>query len=612
MKSGDVLADRWRLETVLQTRDGIARWRATDQHSGTDVEVLSLTPGRSSDADRRAFLETHRIMRDSEVEGTVPTIALHPGDPGPFAVRPALSSQTLADLRAPLDAHIVAAIGVALLPAVAASGGASRGALLMSDVALDEDGRSVLAFRGTPLNQVIRGTTRAVAPEVLAGRGPDAASGLFGLGVALYRLATGREPDLGKAGVPPAPPSAVRHGVPAALDDGILRLLSSDPSERAGALPSLQEAAGDTVHPDLRGYAKPAAVLGEVKVTTSRSSSATNGRSARHETPRAMAMVPHQTLKGLDPEQRHAIAGATEVSLDVIDQVVARQWPLVVGGFPLRAEAVRESRRLTELSGVPVHAGVAGAGRALWLPLIATLAIGAPLALVTLGLMIAQVWWLAVPMAGALAIDVVIAAATWLWLRSRATDWSNANEAWRLVADHRDQRETYGLKPVSDDLAALRRQLAQAELPPAAASDLRSVLKEVDARIDALHERAEAASGALRQVDSAGLETRLGLLQGKAGLTEAETAERDRLSRILADLDDVKGRQRSVHEEASRLRDALAEVAAVLGQLGDEVSDDALAALGKGARHIEAAARPSEREELRQRQLAQRQAERNS
>jgi len=590
MRAGDELGGRFRLEAPLPTPDGVARFRATDLQSGREVEVLSLGAARSNADDRRAFRDVHREMRGARAGSAVPTIAVEHAETEAWAARPRLAEPTLADLAGPLEAEIVAAIGARLLPAVTGSGAATRGALLPTDIALDEAGRPVLAPRGAPLNQVVRGTTRAVAPEVLAGGPPDAASGLYGLGVALYRLATGREPTLGTSGAPPAPPSAVRHGIPPALDRAILALLSSDPAARAGALPLLQEVAGGRPASELERFVRARANLGEVNVTVSPSSSSRpGGPTRRREVPRAMVIVPHRELSRLDPGARHAAAGLAGVSLDVVDEAIDERLPLVISGHALQVEAERDAASWRERAGVPTAAGVADAGRAMWLPLLAAVAIGLPLGLLTLVLALFGGLSLAVPAGLAFAADVAFGVATWLIVQRRAADWGRSSEAWRLVTDHRRSRTELGLGPVSEDLAALRRQLAAADLPPAAASDLRSVLKEVDERITALAARAEASAGALRQVDATGLRARLGVLLGVTEPDRDQVAERDRLARIIADLDEVSALRDAVATEASRLRDALAEVATVLGRVGDD--DDAIADLGRGARRVEEAVR---------------------
>src|SRR5437899_6054390 len=87
------------------------------------------------------------------------------------------------------------------------------------------------------------GTAPYLAPEVIQGHPSSARSDLYGLGVILFRMVTGKLPFDG-AGAEAvmyrilnseAPvPSSVRQGVPPQLDDITLRLLEKDPHARYG------------------------------------------------------------------------------------------------------------------------------------------------------------------------------------------------------------------------------------------------------------------------------------------------------------------------------------------------------------------------------------------
>jgi serine/threonine protein kinase len=92
----------------------------------------------------------------------------------------------------------------------------------------------------TGVNLVV-GTPAYVAPEQARGETADARSDLFSLGIVLYRMATGEFPargrDLASRGPGPsqerpASPDEINPGVPPALAELILQLLSSSPSLR--------------------------------------------------------------------------------------------------------------------------------------------------------------------------------------------------------------------------------------------------------------------------------------------------------------------------------------------------------------------------------------------
>ena len=95
------------------------------------------------------------------------------------------------------------------------------------------------------------GTAPYMAPEQLFGRGVDARTDLFALGVVLYQMATGEVPFSGRNIVEvlqavstkaPVPPSRLDPELPAALDELILRLLAKEPAGRYASAAAVREA----------------------------------------------------------------------------------------------------------------------------------------------------------------------------------------------------------------------------------------------------------------------------------------------------------------------------------------------------------------------------------
>lgn len=149
------------------------------------------------------------------------------------------------------------------------------------NVRCTEDGRAKLLDFGMlstmGISHEVVGTLPSIAPEMLLGLPMDGRADLFGLGALAFWLLTGRHPqrirnldDLMRNGrrPPPAPSSLVRE-LPAALDDLVLSLLSSEPLgrpshaaeviERLGAIAELPAA------PELeaaRGYVRSAVLVG--------------------------------------------------------------------------------------------------------------------------------------------------------------------------------------------------------------------------------------------------------------------------------------------------------------------------------------------------------------
>lgn len=97
------------------------------------------------------------------------------------------------------------------------------------------------------------GTAGYMAPEQAHGERIDARADLYALGCILYQCVVGQAPFWAAnqvellrlhALVPPVPPGALLDGVPAALDDLILRMLAKNPRDRVGYATDVAEALG--------------------------------------------------------------------------------------------------------------------------------------------------------------------------------------------------------------------------------------------------------------------------------------------------------------------------------------------------------------------------------
>jgi len=109
-------------------------------------------------------------------------------------------------------------------------------------------------FEGITATAAFLGTPDYVAPEMIEGHGTEPRSDLYGLGLILFELLTGRPAFSGDSAYailkkhctaePPAP-SSLRRGVPPPLDELVLRLLRKDPDERPASAEELVVALRD-------------------------------------------------------------------------------------------------------------------------------------------------------------------------------------------------------------------------------------------------------------------------------------------------------------------------------------------------------------------------------
>jgi len=96
-------------------------------------------------------------------------------------------------------------------------------------------------FDGLTVTGAFLGTPDYVAPEIAEGKGADARSDLYSLGVVFYELLTGQKPFVGQTPFEtlrkhcndaPTPPSVIAPGIPRELEAIILKLLNKRPEDR--------------------------------------------------------------------------------------------------------------------------------------------------------------------------------------------------------------------------------------------------------------------------------------------------------------------------------------------------------------------------------------------
>jgi hypothetical protein len=548
--------------------------------TGRPGEALVLGGDASPDA-RRRFAERHRALAGLRSAHLCQTLEVFEEASRVVVVRQPTEDATLADASLPLRGDLVAAIGARLATAVQDAGPHLPSAVFLHDIALDDHGQPIFAPLAIEPSDIGRDTLGQVAPEAFKDAPPDADAALYGLGAVLYQLCTSHALSSRADGSvpPPVPASSRRHGLPEALDRALATLLDATPEARRGALPWLQEAAGDL--DDLRPSTRTSRAggrTGEVVYT----SVGPSGRDRRSlQAPAAFVVVSAEAYQRLSPAVRTLAQGLAGVGARFADHHTAEGHPLVLSTAGGRAAAGAEARRLLDAHGLDTEAssggGVPGA-----VPFLVGLGIAAVPAFI--GLLVLMVGWFLVSFAlfAVAALLVVLAALGGRRLGRGRREGARAIEAHELQLTHRAERSPDGrLDAAWDRIARLRVQLAtQDHLPSPAEADLRTALKETEDRLEGIAASVRVSGGSLEHVDASGLRTRLAALQQRVAADPSVRAERDRLAATVADLDAVDTHRLRILDDVRNVDADLDDIAAALGRVGVD-DPEALGTLAK-------------------------------
>jgi len=251
LKPGDLIAGRYRLQEQIGEGAAASVFRATDEVLGRDVAVKVL---------RGALAASPAATARFRAEGRAAAIIAHPNVAAVFDVAPEgeapaiimefVDGEDLASMLrrvGPLVPRRAAAIAAQVARGLAAAHqrGIIHRDVTSRNILIGREGRAQIADfgiahailedglpAGTTGAAAPLGTTHYVAPEVAAGAPATASSDLYGLGVVLFELLTGRRPaERGPNDQGPSP-RVFRPDIPVELETITSQLLATNPKQR--------------------------------------------------------------------------------------------------------------------------------------------------------------------------------------------------------------------------------------------------------------------------------------------------------------------------------------------------------------------------------------------
>lgn len=253
---GMLLDGRYLVETKIATGGMSTVYRGMDTRLDRPVALKVMDSRYSGDKQflTRFQLEARAVARLKN-PGLVDIYDQGTDGRHPFLVMELVEGGTLRELlreRGPMPPHAVAAV---LRPVLGGLAAAHRNGLVHRDVKpenvlISDEGEVKLvdfglvravAEAGITSTSVILGTAAYLSPEQVASGASDSRSDVYSAGILTYELLTGATPFTGDSALAvayqrmdndvPAPSSGI-DGVPAPLDEFVLRATSRDPARR--------------------------------------------------------------------------------------------------------------------------------------------------------------------------------------------------------------------------------------------------------------------------------------------------------------------------------------------------------------------------------------------
>jgi beta-lactam-binding protein with PASTA domain len=263
---GSVLGGRYRLVELLGQGGMATIYRARDAQLDRDVAVKLLRPEFGQDPDFLArFRDEAKAAASLSHPNIVAVFDFGEEMSDPYIVMELIDGQDLSSILRengalpPRQAARVSAEVAKALQAAHVRGIVHRD-VKPSNILVGRDGRVKVADFGIAralddsqltLPGVTMGSVHYFSPEQARGEPATQASDIYSLGIVLYESLTGQRPfsgdgaaavALARLTTTPPRPSAIRPGVPAALDQVVQRAMALDPAARYASAASMASA----------------------------------------------------------------------------------------------------------------------------------------------------------------------------------------------------------------------------------------------------------------------------------------------------------------------------------------------------------------------------------